>query len=572
MLQAVDPTVPGRMGQLQMNRKETLDGPLGRSRWDRQSSPYSPTLNQPGFQSSGVPQPLFGNALANGASNIVSVLDSNELTSLMFTDVMGMVVPRTGLEYEARGADAGRETFIREICGTLSNVYLAGWIGLLASQLFSKQLFKLNPKGIYTQSYINEQTMDAMVKLYQRALDRHTQAGGTLEQVRRAFIEDTINGLARAEFGPRQAVAQWITDHAQRKNWSDTARNYLDTLAEHVNTQAVHKFPLDPDLTRQMVEVLDRYAGKVQVWNPEKKMYQYQLIDRVVEQNLKEAVSRGTVVNTNPKALKRFRIGERIRLSKEARSQFNAHIETLVKTAEKAGLTEQVHLMGKAADGSEVVLKNQSLKKLLEETYNFIEQYSERAAGIEQGLEKKAGLGWIKRKVPITAELRDSILQGLAGKTENGFFSRLWPSLEDSLVAYTRKAKNYIVVGSVVVTIVLGMFVAYLNKWYTQRKHGGKTFFPGEGAPPPNQANRLAQQQRGGPSAALGKPALRPTGQMQIQMAPPPSATHWAFKPPGQAPTIFNHFQQSSRSKPLVPTLVPNYDGQGGQGYGGPQS
>lgn len=85
-------------------------------------------------------QPGFKGAMDGMLTTALHILDTNEMANAVLIDLGAMVGPRTYYDAKHRNADAGFETFFREVSGTFINCLSAGLLALGISRLITNKI------------------------------------------------------------------------------------------------------------------------------------------------------------------------------------------------------------------------------------------------------------------------------------------------------------------------------------------------------------------------------------------------------------------------------------------------
>lgn len=88
-------------------------------------------------------------------SSALYTLGNNDMLNASFIDVFAMDTPRTIVEFQNRGKNAGMEMGFREYTGTFIAEFSATVFALLFSKLFSKKNKEINPSSWATNSSID---------------------------------------------------------------------------------------------------------------------------------------------------------------------------------------------------------------------------------------------------------------------------------------------------------------------------------------------------------------------------------------------------------------------------------
>jgi hypothetical protein len=436
------------------------------------------------------PVPVFGRGITDVISYVTQKVDSNDLTQLLVTDLGGMVLPRTGIELVERGPDMGRETFIREISGTISNVFLAGWMGFLAlmtfnGKLLNNKLFRTNKLGIHTGAWINASSLDYYGRLFTESLN-HSR---TPIEARRKFIETLLANMRTTDQAQayksmtgaietfsqpqvKERMAAISRDHLREGRLSPQAleklvAQFAQSDRMHTGTYTVHEqVARFADQMRRYGPVIEKAEKLIRADSELQKLPAKQArklaIERVIEPLVKD---------------------ERVKLSREAEKAIKGFMNELTETAIQGGLSDQLNLLD---DTGKVALKDRHLGTMLREIKFFLEQYVDRVLSNEKTGKLLTG--------EMTDEFRRQVVDQLYRKGNTGLLSRFLPGAKDGLITFTRKSKTWLTVVPYLLSVMLSISVAFLNNWLTQRKHGGQVFFPGEGGPGSSPGHGPAQQ------------------------------------------------------------------------------
>lgn len=368
------------------------------------------------------PAPLFRGGLLDGLAYGAQVVDSHKLLNLMTLDVGGMVLPRSFLEYRERGADMGRETFIREAVGTLCMVFLAGWTGWMARQAFNRTQAA---RGAQVAPWINWRSMEH----YSRLLDTALGEAASPQEARTRFVRSALQSLHSSD----AAIAPGVIRGALAGVENATLREAL--LGQ--DRQIARK-----TLSPQAVD--DLAAMLAPSHSPEKGVYQ--IAARIAQQGLPPTSSQWAA------------------LSRESAHHAGAIATTLAQRAQADGLSATIH----AVDATgQPFLKGRNLSTTLGELRTFLEQYADRALADPHRGEILAQ--------PLDEAERARIRAAL--------FARGASRAEDGLVTLARRNRRWLTMLPLGLTVLIAASVAFLNNWLTQKKHHGEVFFPGEGGP-----------------------------------------------------------------------------------------
>jgi hypothetical protein len=372
-------------------------------------------------------QPRFGfdgQSLLTAGCRSMAYLDSHEVVNLAFTDGAGMVVPRTGEELIYRGFTPARETFIREISGTVTNTFLAGWLGGLAAL----GLNRYNARAMNFNAYIDAPSLEAYGAMAEKVLAEGR--GKTPNQLREAFLTKVLEGIRSSDTIPKRYRSHFVIRDA-RGGFQGLNKDHIDAL------------------------VKNHYMGT-----------RVPVVEHEAEQVYKSSPI--SQLATSPKAEKlaiRSALTRRL-FSKTAKTKF---IEEAYNYATQQGhLSDEVFLKG-----YEAKLGTRPLKDVLNSLRNFMIEHFNRALA-EHGKSFESALDEKSIKM-LHARL---FCQG--GTT--WLQKHLLPNLKDGLVQYAMKSKLLMVVLPVAFTMFFGASVVVFNNLFTRKQNGGKKFFPGEQA------------------------------------------------------------------------------------------
>src|SRR5690349_13663970 len=111
----------------------------------------------------GVVPPKFG-GIGDAVSGVVGYIDGNRLVELASTDILGMCLPRTGIEASLRPSgyrvDAGRETAMREFSGLVMNTVAVGGLSYFFLRLLGNHVNGYNPHGLPGRAWISADSLE----------------------------------------------------------------------------------------------------------------------------------------------------------------------------------------------------------------------------------------------------------------------------------------------------------------------------------------------------------------------------------------------------------------------------
>lgn len=420
-------------------------------------APVPSSLNRTGKIAS---TPRFGNWLLQGVQRI----DSDEGLKLILTDVGFMVIPRTGIETVKRGPIMGQETFIREITGTATNCYLAGWFSLpliyLANRLLTNKLMNtlpfvnLNPHGINHRAWIDIDTLTEFGNHFGEALQ--AESNQTPQTVRQDFLRRVLSSLVS-------------TDQGLAKN--SFSQNHLQkAVSENTALSRILEGRLSEDGIRRLISLLEPTSemGKG-VYALEEQTHQGLRQDKRVFASPEE---KRLALNR-----KRIELSEALQKRMETSGEGKRFLETLLNVAKEHGLSDKVHFLpsqpwkhyprGSIATWTQArinpegySIRNKQLADALLQLKAFMEQFGDRVlSDPEHGTPLKTFDVLSKERVGHT--LLDSA---------------------HGLLPHVARARWGLSILPVLANVAVSLSIAFLNNWRTQRKLGGKAYFPGKSA------------------------------------------------------------------------------------------
>ncbi len=117
------------------------------------------------------------------ASSILYTLNNNDMLSASFVDVFGMDTPRTIVEFNNRGKQAGIEMAFREYSSTLISVFSPAAFALVASKIANKFInpdVKANPS-----LWATDKSLNVFNSIYQSS-----------DKTKRGFVENSLNSMS----------------------------------------------------------------------------------------------------------------------------------------------------------------------------------------------------------------------------------------------------------------------------------------------------------------------------------------------------------------------------------------
>jgi hypothetical protein len=398
------------------------------------------------------------------ASNIVHKIDSNKVVELLTTDVAGMVVPRTYLEYRKRGPDIGRETFIREICGTIFNLFLIGWLGSAGLKMMNNRSGLFNSLGLHTGAWVNAKSLDAFGTIFEKAVNE----AKTPQEARAKFVQTVLSRIEATD-GFNEAVRDKLLQQVDSSIQLRGDKSQVGRLTKAGQKALEQMF--NPTLDPASVRGTFHYEGALA--NLAEKL---QGEGRFSEAELRKILRQ-----------------ERLNLSQHILNspREKAFLDTLTDRAIKEyGLSGNVHLMSE--DGKTVLLQNRNLSTIFKELKHFLEHYADRALVDAKGEISNVAMDEAKRGTILTKLMGQKPvgflehLKRFIPCVQNKLPGELGASVGEGLLPYAYKSRWFLTFVPFVTTVALSISVSFINNWWTSRKYGGAVFFPGEGVPPAN--------------------------------------------------------------------------------------
>lgn len=464
------------------------------------AAPYSKASSQ-----SLLSPPLFGR-IGTSPLSIVDTLSvgmqavaTNPLYELTLSDLMGMVGPRSYIELRERGFDMFRETLIREASGTVSNVFLTGWVGALLvaathSGLMNNTLFRTNMAGISPKAWIPSKTLDYFGQAFEEALQSSTSP----QEARAKFLNTVFSRLQTSD------NRQGLFILKQSKSLIDQAASNLGAFEEAVKTGKLSQqsiktlinqyghaddveapvFNLHKKLAEKRVQILESADFKSQVDSLVKTKPQW-LVDgaKLMVNGDSDAALRQFAEDF---VLDKHLAPERMALTKETIAKSQALFSGKAKDAEKSilanlldtGLSDVVHLLDEKGN---IAVGNRGLGGVLKEVKFFLEQYADRVLQNTQTGDLLTDNDVIT-KYGNFENFKQAVSHKLYGNHKTGWFKNFIAHKADGLITFTQKMKTSLIATTMLLTVALGASIAFLNNLLTRRKHHGENFFPGEKA------------------------------------------------------------------------------------------
>ncbi|MBX2861303.1 MAG: hypothetical protein KTR14_08710 [Vampirovibrio sp.] len=469
-------------------------------------------------------QPRFG-----FVTPMMEAIDSSKVVELFIMDVMGMVIPRTGVEAVERNSTIAWETFSREMMGLInltimSGAILAGSMGMFSNSHVNKAL-GLNPKGTHFASWIHAKTFSVLDQLLHDTLQDPAIKTGAA--VREKLLDKLLRRLIVSD--PQlshQVFSHLPEDHPIRNGYLTeealtALKHWFGAASDKVGeASSIHSKIKPTDIT---VKIAQQVADHVKTVKG----------DRYILEKYK--AMNDTAFN---KVLKNAAWQQWIKGSAIAKKDpSQARLQKLLKTYLRLpdiGVSQQVNILKDTADealhhikngSAETLLGGKSTDALFTETKYFLEQIVDRAFADREGKfytgdldapHHETGLSW-----------RDTVKQTLYEGHANGhgFLKKklgwLLPQETDGLVPHYTKAKRLITWLPFSITMAVGFGTMFVIHWVTKNNHQGHVFFPGE-INPTDYFKSISQKSEPGQSKpSLSTPAATsPFTQLQHPYMP----------------------------------------------------
>lgn len=401
----------------------------------------------------------FGGA-GDLVSGFIGYIDKSRAAELVTSDGLGMLAPRVTVSAAFRGADDARETLIREGAGLLCVAMLAGLTNRFMVWGLGNGVNVYNPHGTPARAWINAKNMRVLSNRYSQAL--HNPSNHSAEAVRTEFLTRILNDL---ESGDRRlSVAGQLKNlKATQGMGSEKAAQVLmrqlpdASMAGDIQTR--FQSGSAESLKTLQEDLLKAGWGKLSNKGKTDLAQKYALNGDLqsIDQQAWSQVSHLSGSEQQKAFLKK-----RLHLSlQDLKNADSAFIKSVDQLALDQGLTQVVNLAG----DKESALKGVSRETFFKELKYFLQHYADRAT---HQAERQADSGW-----------RKATQEALFATKSNGF-KRLWPQAEDGLVSAMLKAKMGYTWVPIAVAIAANGITTFLNNYVTQKKYGGKVFFPGE--------------------------------------------------------------------------------------------
>jgi hypothetical protein len=464
--------------------------------------------------------PSFG-GIGDAVSSAIGFVDGNRLAELASTDILGMCLPRTGIEAFLRPSgyrkDAARETAIREFSGLVMNTVAVGGFSYLFLRMLGNHVNWYNPHGLPARAWISADSMEAFGSLYERILSESS----TPQEARQRFIQTLLSGMASAN---KKAALTGMLKATESLDTKARAAFLEPAFAD--NPEALEKLRAilkeNPASLVQYADELDKgYSAKLSSgalkelashFNDKRGLFDAQAAKQAQRTLLQDSKISQYLLKEHLDTLQKLPEAERYdrllallpeQAQAEAKQAFlkarlqlalgelhygeNGMIEHANQLALNGGLTDTVQLLDERlqplvrGQNGKPLMMSKSRKTILAEMKHFLEHYVDRAAYEA----RNAGDGW--KKV---------VHQTLYGKPEqapDGFWQKCLPKAEDGLIPAAIKSKwafTWIPLG---LTVIASVAVAFYNNWLTQQKHGGRVISPIDGSSPEGPAPSLPE-------------------------------------------------------------------------------
>ncbi len=393
--------------------------------------------------------------------NVLSTIESDPLIGLGTTDLMGMVIPRTGIELKKRGAIPARETFFREITGTITNTFLAGWLGILAVMLFNGKI--TNPKGLDMRAWIDSPSLDAYSSVLKDIFKQDKIT--TADDLRRAFLKNALGRLESTDnVWKLKQYKTYCNGRLPQKELDYLVNCFLgrqkgfESLVFNVEDAVKTKMKLP----QYQAEVREAMAAAKEAFMHKLGNQPLTKAQQILLTRARMAARRVTL--SNQERILRQLESQRLRLYEKT---FLDRVYNFV--INKGKLSEEVFFMDRAAKGtpvSSIGVKN------IRDHLAKIKRMSALLDHALVGQEAKLNLAAVEKR----------LFGQLPSKGATNWFQRmLMPNRAEGLIPYLCKSKYWLVLLPVLVAGTLGCYMVVINNWLTKLKTGGNDF-PGEKA------------------------------------------------------------------------------------------
>ena len=170
---------------------------------------------------------FFKGGAMSPLSKALYTLSNNDMLNASFIDVFAMDTPRTIVEFNNRGKNAGIEMGFREYTGTFIAEFSASVFALLFSKMFAKKNSKINPN-----SWATNETIDTLTSIYEKS-----------SKEPKKYVENVLNS----------------TSGLVGKNWvkfkNDKNNNVVDNLVKLITDKTLDK--------KQQKEILSKTQDEI---------------------------------------------------------------------------------------------------------------------------------------------------------------------------------------------------------------------------------------------------------------------------------------------------------------------
>ena len=167
-------------------------------------------------------------------SNALYTLQNNDMLNASFIDVFAMDTPRTVVEFNNRGKNAGIEMGFREYTGTFIAEFSATVFALLFSKMYSKKNNKINPnswatnKSIETFTSIFENSDKTPKDFVQQSLNSISGLAGKTINKYQNNSKETVDNLVKL-----------ITDNTlDKKQTKEILTNTQDAIIQNLKADS----------------------------------------------------------------------------------------------------------------------------------------------------------------------------------------------------------------------------------------------------------------------------------------------------------------------------------------------
>jgi len=429
-----------------------------------------------------------------GLRSSVLGLEENTQLGLVFTDLAGMTIPRTTIEWKKRGAFCGQETFFREFTCVLANTFMTGWLGNLAYRFLRSPY--LNPLGMDHKAWIDAKSLSAYQDVL-KELMASSKINSSL-QLQKAFLQTVFQRLQSTD-----AIAKLSSQELKNLGVFDFSHYFPDKgmfSKAHVDQLVetyLHGYPSsgkDNSFTQRAFNVEELVHNRIK-----DTVYQHEVDKAVHKATAKFLEERPAKLSANEKMLLSF-------IQTDARSKALEEQKLAVRRLIRRGIFIQEKPFmkalydfavteGKMSDHVSLLdakggrLVSQSMSDWLSKTKYFMEEFLNRTLA-----DPTSG------RIPAKTLPLDRIKRQLLAK-QKGVWAFVSPKASDDLLTYAYRSKFFISVIPLAIMTSFGFSMVYINNWLTRRRTGGRIFFPGEEA---LLEQERRQHQKGGTKPTFG--------------------------------------------------------------------